>query len=475
MRTAVVIALSGAVAGAAPPTIYDNYQTFPIGSRAAGMGGAYTALACDEGALTYNPAALACSSESHLELAANAYVLQSINIPNAIGTGADVSATTYHSIPSIVGGVRILADGDKETSVGRLAFGLSASVPQSIAVRVDPNATRLNTLSLSVRDDLTAADLGLGYQLTRSLAIGVSIGGALRTFESHGGLLLAQPATACPNDPSSQCVNFVAQSVDTDELAIGARAKVGARLRLTDAVSLGLAIASPSVHIYGTAKSNQLTTAGLSTMDAAGKPIGAFGAFPVRVAGSSQLALPLRIAFGAAWSSPDLTISIDLSVNFPRTVKLAYNLKPETIDGAMPVTAAIPDHVIHPVLQPNANLGAEIRLSQRLALDLGVFTDLSSVSREDRDLDLLDRVHMFGGSIALGILGRQSRGWFGASFEGGVGTSLVRAGDFSLPAELAGMQQMVSASYTRWTIAGIIGSNYAFLPDEAPKGDDAIN
>src|SRR5262245_6880217 len=109
----------------APPTVYDNYQNYPLGSRAAGMGGAYTALACDEGALHYNPAALACAAHSHLELVANAYMLQSLDVPDAFGQGEDVSAITFHAIPSIVGGVRILSDGDPVTKVGRLAFGIT--------------------------------------------------------------------------------------------------------------------------------------------------------------------------------------------------------------------------------------------------------------------------------------------------------------------------------------------------------------
>ena len=49
-----------------------------IVGRAAGMAGAYTALACDEGALHYNPASLSCAASSHLELTATAYVLQAL-------------------------------------------------------------------------------------------------------------------------------------------------------------------------------------------------------------------------------------------------------------------------------------------------------------------------------------------------------------------------------------------------------------
>ena len=99
-------------------TIYDNAQSVPIGGRAAGMAGAYTALACDEGALHYNPASLSCAASSHLELSANAYVLQGLRATGALGPGNNVSATTYHSVPSIVGAVRILREGrSRRTSI----------------------------------------------------------------------------------------------------------------------------------------------------------------------------------------------------------------------------------------------------------------------------------------------------------------------------------------------------------------------
>src|ERR1700731_2280822 len=84
------------------PTVYDNYQNFTLGSRAAGMGGAYTALGCDEASLHYNPASLACAASSHLELSANAYVIQGALARGELGRGEDVSAATFHSVPSIV-------------------------------------------------------------------------------------------------------------------------------------------------------------------------------------------------------------------------------------------------------------------------------------------------------------------------------------------------------------------------------------
>src|SRR6185436_6730997 len=79
------------------PSVYDQAQGIPIGSRAAGMGGAYTALACDEAALHYNPASLSCAASSHLELSANAYIIQGALARGTLGTGEDLSAFTFHS------------------------------------------------------------------------------------------------------------------------------------------------------------------------------------------------------------------------------------------------------------------------------------------------------------------------------------------------------------------------------------------
>src|SRR5688500_4951303 len=87
------IAVERSARATSPPTIYDNAQPYPLGSRAAGMGGSYTALACDEAALHYNPAALGCARDSRLELAANVYMLQHFDVPNAIGPGEGVTAT----------------------------------------------------------------------------------------------------------------------------------------------------------------------------------------------------------------------------------------------------------------------------------------------------------------------------------------------------------------------------------------------
>jgi hypothetical protein len=467
-----------------PPTIYDNYQTFPVGSRAAGMGGAYTALSCDEAALHYNPAALACAGASRLELAANAYIIDGLSIPNAFGRGEDVSAITYHSIPSIVGGVRILSEGDPVDQSGRLAFGLTVSVPRSLAVKADPSSARRSFLKYRGRDDLTAGDIGLGYQVNRWLALGFTIGAALRTYEgSITSLIANEQVLACGTGAMQAtgafpCHGFSLVTEDQEILALGARMKIGARFTPSPELAFGLMVVSPTLDIFGSSKLFTTSAFALQTFeDPDPLATAVYDAQPIVLEGSSDVSLPMRIAAGVAWMTRGLTLSLDLSLNLPRTVRVAYDLEPRDIEGVDDPTAAdIEDEEIHPTFQPNVNIGAELALSESLVLDLGAFTDLSSVGDEDveppRPEDApSDRVHMFGGSVAIGILSRQSRGWFGISFEMGQADSTVLSGDLTLESALAdGLTWTERSTVTRWTLAGTIGSNYSFLPDKpAPK------
>jgi len=136
------------------------------------------------------------------------------------------------------------------------------------------------------------------------------------------------------------------------------------------------------------------------------------------------------------------------------------------VAGIQPITD-LEDDVLHRGFQPNANLGVEIGLDDTKVLDLGLFTDLSAVTDEDREAGQ-DRVHMFGGSLALGLLGKVSRGWFGVSFSYGRAEARVQDGEFSLDNPNL-FEEDGRSTITRWNLVGIIGSNYSFLSEDAPQ------
>ncbi len=441
-------------------TVYDNAQSIPIGSRAAGMGGAYTALACDEGALHYNPASLSCASSSHLELSANAYVLQGMRASGALGPGANVSATTYHSVPSIVGAVHVLSEGSARTYFDtypkRLTFGFTVSVPRSIALKVDPpKPDERNYASESIREDVTVGDLGLGYQLTKQLSVGLAVGAVLRTSERHSGwLLVRERGTPCSG---GACNDFLSYSDERSSLAVDGHVKLGLLLRPVAHISLGLALTAPSFNLFGSAKESST----LTRSDAAG-----YAALPMRASGSSEVGLPGRAAVGFAYVKRRFTFSGDLSLNLPRDVRLAFDMVGQPI-GGLAAPAAVPDRVISPGLQPNMNLGASVAFGSAQELDIGFFTDLSSVSQADIQRNSMSRVHMFGGSMTLGLLGKQSRVWIGASAEIGHTKMRVPGRSFTyenvIPLPVGRLAEDNDATLVRWTATGILGSNYSFL------------
>lgn len=419
-------------------TIYDNAQSVPIGARAAGMGGAYTALACDEGALHYNPASLSCAASSHLELSANAYVIEGMRATGAYGSGNNVAAMTYHSIPSIVGAVRVLREGSEKTFFdtypGRLTFGFSVSVPRTVALKVDPpESSQRSYAAFSVREDLTVGDLGMGYQFNKEISVGISLGGVIRTSERHTQWLLLD----------SRSPNYLSWNDDRSSFAVGARGKIAALVRPYKNLSFGLVLTAPSIHTYGEAKESATFA---STA----------GAVSVHSRGKSQVGMPGRVAFGFAFVKRRYTFSGDLSINIPQTVKLAYEMN-----------NAVADTIMHPVVQPNLNLGASVPFGTTREVNIGFFTDSSSVSSRDiRDIGL-SRLHMVGSSLTVGFLGKQARLWVGVSGE--IGHTTIKSPGRSFTYERVSalppgqLPTDNEASLVRWTMTGILGSNYSFL------------
>lgn len=450
------------------PTVYDNMHMFPVGSRAAGMGGAYTALACDEAALHYNPAALGCAGSSRLELSASAYVLQHFSVPNAFGEDQDINALTYSAVPTIVGGVRVLREPDNAFGAGRVVFGFNVSLPQSLVLAIEPaQQDEPNYIAANVRDQITAADAGVGWQINRYVSVGASIGGVLRTFEGRFESLLSDPFTIpCV---VGDCRSFLLATTTEESFAIGLRGKAGVRVTPTPELSLGLAVTSPSIDVWGTA--DIVDSAGVAIGDpTTGEVI--YAPIPSRLDGKSDASTPLRIALGVAYRWPRVTLSLDGSVNFPHRARSAYDLKQTELDGIVPLDDdQVEDAEVFSVhtWQPNVNVGAEFAVVEDVVIDVGAFTDLSSVSNEDIEERDADRVHMFGGTAALGLLGQQTRGWFGLSFELGRAGTNVAEGELNLDNVLVnGLELTGRSTVTRWTLAGFIGSNYSFHDEEEP-------
>src|SRR5438093_1350102 len=76
-----------------------NFRPYIVGSRAAGMGGAFTALADDGGGPYYNPGGMAFARRSSLSLSASVYGLVSGSFADALGDGHEFSYQNLNTFP----------------------------------------------------------------------------------------------------------------------------------------------------------------------------------------------------------------------------------------------------------------------------------------------------------------------------------------------------------------------------------------
>lgn len=84
-----------------------HYNNVTIGTRAVGMGGAFTGVADDASGVFYNPAGLAFALSNDISGSANAYYQKTSTYKGAI-CGEDFTETSGGSVPSFFGGLQKL-------------------------------------------------------------------------------------------------------------------------------------------------------------------------------------------------------------------------------------------------------------------------------------------------------------------------------------------------------------------------------
>src|SRR5256885_4912429 len=115
-----------------------NFRPYIVGGRAAGMGGAFTALADDGSGPYYNPGGLAFVRRSQLSLSASVYGLVGGGNADALGDGHDFNYRGLNIFPVSTSAVWKLSDTGSPEGEGT-ALALSVFVPD--AVRIDDRDT----------------------------------------------------------------------------------------------------------------------------------------------------------------------------------------------------------------------------------------------------------------------------------------------------------------------------------------------
>lgn len=419
-RTPVVWAVSLlSLAVVAPAARADPFhaQTLPLGQRAVGMGGAYTAIADDPSATFYNPAGIIMSSDSALSASMTLVAFDRATVEGGYRTEngrSRLSHSTGTSLPTFVSAVKQLG---KRDALGRRqhAFALSTFTRSQRRMSFDVqvrqpavDGSRLATLSVDDAHRTVWHGLSYAYRPLPNLAIGLS--GFLSITRTNyteeriaAELGAADQMQGSVTSPRNSWTSHLA-STNVKNMLV----RVGILYRASERLRLGFMVQPPSLHVRGRAKIRMRTLRTDLTTDPAGSSL-------LNVSEDnlvSRAPQPWELRAGAAYALYHwLMLSGDVSFYGPsgsqRHPIVAIGPRredPET--GVVPDAGAFVSETWRRTANANVALGLEAILKDTIAIRSGIYTDFSSAPDVPRRSNEYQPpcVHRVGGTLSFGLV-----------------------------------------------------------------------
>jgi hypothetical protein len=370
-----------------------NFRPYVIGARAAGMGGAFTALADDGSGPYYNPGGIAFALRSSLSLSASVYGYVSGTISDALGPGHDFHYQDLNTFPVSTSVVRKL--GSSDTVAG------SVFVPDAFRID-DRDNVQLAQNAFFLSDELQTVWVGASYaHRAGRLGIGASVFGLLGTETQYIDITAAKDS-----------MNYATLTGRTDTSTNGLVGALGARYDATDQWHLGLSAYSPELG-YGNRRTFQRATIGQS---------GPMGGEQIVEVNEDHLhaspSLPMRVQAGAAFTGEGWAIAADAIFLGPRSVHDDADRAADGLDRRIVRNAVV-----------DGALGGEVVIANAFPVRVGMFTDFAQspvpVSHvpgmPDPNPANTSHVDRFGGSMSLGYHTDHTATDVGATMSYGVG------------------------------------------------------
>ncbi|MEM9193056.1 MAG: hypothetical protein AAGF12_28030 [Myxococcota bacterium] len=389
-----------------------NYQTFLIGDRALGMGGAFTGLADDASASYYNPAGLAMLVRSSISgsLQVNAFDRYIVRDGFASPIGStDLDHESNPTVPLFVGLVKKFGNRHPDR-VRRHAIALSTVHPTQ--VRRNFSATLENPMTgvettLSVRRSDTVRWWGpsYAYRVTPRFALGVSAFLSTRSFEHEEDEVIITQGTRDPTGVFRNSTLSIRESlVEIDDTQIVLR--IGA-IYDHGPFRFGLTFQPPAIPISGSSTINERR----SFADLLADPPAATFFRSDQGGLDSSSPIPWELRLGASYThGPDFHVALDVSVYGPvgseddPVVPFGF-ADPDPITGEVPQPGIFAVQQYHANVTANMSLGMETVIAGVVPVRAGVFTDFSAAPDVPEASDILgpDQVNHYGASLSVGL------------------------------------------------------------------------
>jgi hypothetical protein len=411
MRALAVAAAVVIVAAPSRPLRADdaNFRPYVVGGRAAGMGGAFTAIADDGSAPYYNPGGLAFVRRSQLSLSGSVYGMVSGNQADALGDGHDFTYRDLNVFPVSTSAVWRLSDDGAPVDEGSTALAVSVFVPDALRTN-DRDKLGSNQNAFFVSTEQQTVWTGLTWS-RRWGRVGIGASG----FFLYGTALSELELTAVSATSSSQ---FVTLSSRVDETTFGFVGGVGLRWDATDDLRFGLSAYSPEVG-WGSRRSFARIVVGDDTTGA-GQPA---NIVVVNAEGlSASPTLPVRLQAGLAWTLGKTLFTLDATYLGARTVRDDEQRAAEGLDRYVKRHAVV-----------NGAAGLETWLSDKVPLRLGLFTDFAATDPPvasppgagSQNANNTTHVNRYGGTASVGVRTEHTATDAGLNVSYGSGTDLV--------------------------------------------------
>ena len=216
------VGLSGSVF----PDSYHNITTL-VGEKAAGIGGAYTAISDDPSGMFYNPAGIAFAPDNFVSISANTYGETKKQYQNVFGKSADYVRTSRGFNPNFIGTIKEIAGIRTGFSV---LSPVSERFDQSDQFPYPQTRPNLSRFKVDYTEDNQTYLFGLSAAKTLSdkLSVGITLFG----FNETTRIISSQLVEAKSGD-------FLSANVQDRRKTVGLTPVFGLQYMVAPKVSLG--------------------------------------------------------------------------------------------------------------------------------------------------------------------------------------------------------------------------------------------
>lgn len=340
---------------------WQHHNSFLIGERAAGMGGAYTAISNDPSGIYYNPGGVAFTKNTEISLSTVGYFIEDIKVDSIYGF-SDYQYEIKNSdiISGFFGFTNKLTLFDEE-----FFWGVAVYVPDHTNIITNLNfnsPSYINNISIK-RYIVNSRETGneSNYQISLSkliredLGVGIALGvfniqhDEINTNNILGGIV------------TNSNFYFEADNIDVSSYYIrGINLNLGLLYKLTEYLSIGFA-ANFKFPIFQNYSSQALES--LYALNPDGTPytgtITPNTLYSDRLSGDSNntvvKVMPIRFSLGIAYN-----VTRNILVSFDTSYITGTNSRVDKLS-------------LKPIF--NYALGSEIKILDQLAIRLGLFTN----------------------------------------------------------------------------------------------------